>query len=486
MEAPALVLHLGAWSVGKGALQHKLVRALMRSIKEGAIAPGIRLPSERTLAQALTVSRTTVVAAYDALREAGWLESRPGSRTRVAASSAVVQAARGSAHAAALASSPLLGMLSQREESGIIDFALGAPHTLPGLSADLLTLPPDDYAALLRDRLYYPLGLPLLRQAIAAEITAEGLPSTAGQILVTNGAQQAISLCAALCLQRGDTALIEDPSYFGALDVFRATGARLAPLPLGRHGVVPAVLRERCIASAARLIYLTAACQNPTGIVMPSAARREIARTVAALNVPLIDDRTLAGLVLDGPDLPPLAAFAPAAGIFTVGSISKLIWPGLRVGWVRAPEPSIERLARLKSASDLGSPLLTQAVAARLLTSVSEARRLRRAQLLPRRDRLAALLRRLLPSWSFQLPAGGLFLWVELPAGDSREFAQLALRHGVAVIPGPAMSATESSTRRLRIPFFWEAETLVEGVRRLAAAWREYQPAESSVRTVLV
>jgi len=152
------------------------------------------------------------------------------------------------------------------------------------------------------------------------------------------------------------------------------------------------------------------------------------------------------------------------------------------VGWVRAPEPIIQRLARLKSAMDLGCPPLTQAIAAQLLGVVGEARTLRRQQLKPRRDLLVALLRRHLPDWKFRVPSGGVFLWVKLPGGDAREFAQVALRHGVAVLPGPVMSATETQARFLRLPFLGTPEVLKSGVSRLVTAWRDYESTDRRER----
>ena len=475
MQTQALVRLLGSWSGGKGPLQQKLSRGLMQAIRHGVLNPGVRLPSERALAEALRVSRTTVVAAYDALREGGWLESRSGSGTWVCARSSVIAAARGAAHAAVLASSPLLGLLAHQDGDDLIDFALGTPLPLPDLPAELFSLPADEYSALVRDRLYHPLGLAALRQAIATEYAHCGLRTAPEQVLVTNGAQQAIALCAAWCLQRGDTVLVEDPTYFGALDAFRAAGARLATLRVEANGVPPSAIRDRIAATAARLVYLTPTFQNPTGVVMPAAARKEAVRIVTEFGVPAIDDRTMADLILDGSPPPPLAAHAPDALVLTIGSLSKLIGPGLRVGWVRAPEPVIERLARLKSAMDLGSPLLTQAIAVRLLGAMSQARKLRQQQLKPRRDLAAAWLREHLPEFQFRVPAGGLFLWVKLPAGDGRELAQVALRHGVVILPGPTMSAVEEHASFLRVPFLAEPETLRTGLSRLAAAWRDYQ-----------
>lgn len=479
METGHVVRQLGLWSGGKGSLQQKLARALMDAIRHGLMNPGVRLPSERALADALKISRTTVVSAYDVLRELGWLDSRSGSGTWVCARSSGVADARQAAQGAALAASPLLGLLNGQPDDDLVNFALGTPEPLTELRAELFTLPPDEYGALLRDRGYHPFGLPSLRRTLADEFSKIGLRTSHEQILVTNGAQHALALCAMLCLQRGDTALVEDPGYFGALDACRAVGARLATLPVRPGGVLPSVIRDRMTATAARLIYLTPTFQNPTGAVTPASARREIARMVAELGVLTIDDRTMADLILEGSPPPPIAAFAAGdAPILTIGSLSKLVWPGLRVGWIRAPESIVQRLARLKSAMELGSPLITQAIAVRVVGALDEARALRKRQLKPRRDLLAALLQDRLPDWTFRTRTGGLFLWVRLPRGDAREFAQLAVRHGVITLPGSTLSADEGHARFLRLPFLAEPQTLRKGVDRLSAAWRNFQSAD--------
>src|SRR6185295_2548454 len=142
----------------------------------------------------------------------------------------------------------------------------------------------------------------------------------------------------------------------------------------------------------------------------------------------------------------------------------------------------------VKTAMDLGSPLVTQAIAARLIRVIDEARTLRQRQLRPRRDRLASLLKTHLPEWRFARPAGGLFLWVSLPDGDAREFAQVALRHGVVIVPGPNMSPDEQHTRSVRLTFLSEPETLTAGALRLSAAWRYYRSIKPRSRehTVMV
>jgi DNA-binding transcriptional MocR family regulator len=474
VEAQILARHLGPWSAGKGSLQQKLALALTQAVRHGALNPGSRLPSERSLAQALTLSRTTVVAAYDSLREAGWFESRSGSGTWVSARSSAVSAARGAEQAGALSSSPMLGLLARPSGEDLLDLALGTPPALPDLPDELFTLPPDEYRAMVRDSAYHPLGLSSLREALATAYTRLGLQTAASQVLVTNGAQHAIALASGLFLQRGDAALVENPAFFGAIDAMRAAGARIFGLPVETAGVAPSAIRDRVVATAARLVYLTPTFQNPTGAVMPAAARKEIARFVSELGVPLIDDRTIADIVFEGTAPPPLAAYAPAAPILTIGSLSKVVCPALRIGWIRAPEPLIERLARLKTSMDLASPAVTQAIAVRLLASLDQVRELRRRQLQPRRDLAAAWLRRHLPEWKFRVPSGGLFFWARIPHGDSRELAQVALRHGVVILPGPAMSVNEEHADYLRLPFLTDPATLHTALGRLAAAWKEY------------
>jgi DNA-binding transcriptional MocR family regulator len=473
LELQGLIRHLGSWSLGKGPLHEKLVRALTQAVRHGFVLPGTRLPSERSLSQALQISRTTVVAAYDALREAGWLESRPGSGTWVRSGSAVASA-QSSARAETLGQSPLMNLLGPQGEDRL-DLALGTPFPLEDLPSELLTVPPGEYAALMRDRFYYPLGFTPLRKAVAAMYTRAGLPTTEEQVLITNGAQSAIWLCTSLWVQRGDAVLVEDPAYFGALDAFRTAGARMTILPVETEGVRPGTVADRMKSAGARLAYLTPTFQNPTGSVMPAGARKEIARIVTESGVPLIDDGTLADLALEGEAPPPIAAYGPKAPVATVGSLSKLACPGLRIGWVRAPEWIVERLGRLKSSQDLASPLVTQAIAVRVLESLAEVKRLRREQLRPRRDLLVELLGRELPEWSFRAPEGGLFLWVKLPRGDARELAQVGLRHGLVLLPGPHASAVGRHVECLRIPFLAAPEMLRTGVRRLVGAWRDYE-----------
>jgi DNA-binding transcriptional MocR family regulator len=489
MNAAGLVGALGAWSDGEGPVYRRLARGLAAAIDRGELEPGARLPAERVLAEALAVSRTTVVSAYEELRAADRVESRRGSGTRV----------RGT-----LSRGP--GLRLREDPSGsfrrhpvyrsLVD---GSGDTIEFLGAHLPApeMLPRELARvderLLRDLArgpgYLPMGLPALRQAIARHLTGWGVATTEEQVMVTHGAQQAIGLAGALFLERGDTVVVEDPTYLGSIDIFSGLGARLATVPVGGDAAWLARLKDLVARAAPRLIYVMPTFHNPTGAVMPEACRRALAKLAREARVPILEDNTLADLSLTGKAPAPIAAFDPAAPVLTVGSLSKLFWGGLRIGWIRGSEDLLARITRLKIMADLGGSLVGQLGAVRLLAQSDRVKQARRREMRERLDGLTKLLGRNLPSWTWEAPAGGLSLWVKLPQGDANAFAQVALRHGVAVVPGTLASATGGCADRLRIPFVLDAVPMREGVERLARAWAAYAgPAtrRSRVASVLV
>ena len=482
MTPQAFVAALGRWTEGAGPVYRRLAAAVRASIGRGEIRAGERLPSERALAARLAVSRTTVVAAYDELRKDRWIESRQGSGTRV----------RGAA--------PRPPALQLREDpSGAFrrhpvwrSFTEGPGGTIEFLGAHL---PAPDILVREASRIdekalrdlahspgYLPMGLPALRQAIARHLSASGLETGEDQILVTHGAQQAIGLAGALLVERGESVVVEDPTYLGSIDIFAGQGARLVTVPVGGDAAWVARLKETVARTAPRLVYLMPTYQNPTGDVMPEACRRAVARLSRELKLPIVEDNTLADLSLGGRPPAPIAAFEPEAPVLTIGSMSKLFWGGLRIGWVRASEEILLRMTRLKIMADLGGSLIGQLVAVRLLAEAERVRASRRREMRERLDRLTKLLGRHLPEWEWTPPAGGLSIWVRLPRGDANTFAQVALRHGVAVVPGTLASPDGAFADRLRIPFVLDAGPMREGVERLARAWEASAGGESRRR----
>lgn len=468
----ALASLLGSWSSGGGPLYRRLSERLRALVAHGELPPGTRLPPERLLARALAVSRTTVVGAYDQLRADAVLASRQGSGTWVEAPGAPpgenrqVQAAP--QHAA-------LGRFLGGT-TATVDL-LGA-H-VPGMG-DVLAAAADaarDELQQLSERSgYFPMGLPTLRRAVADLITRSGLPTREEEVLITSGAQQAITLAAGSLLRPGEVVVIEDPTYVGAIDAFRAVGARIVTVPLGPDGVLPGVLRETILRHSARLVYLVPTFQNPTGTVVPEARRRELARLASELGVPMIEDDTLANVAIDASPLPPpIAAFSKSAPILTVGSMSKVFWAGLRIGWIRAPEALLAPLVHRKVVSDMGSSVPSQCLAVHVLARFEKIKRRRRTEISTALRHLAELLKKHLPSWEYAPPSGGLVLWLRLPAGDAQELAQVALRHGVAIVPGPLTSPDGLWSDYVRMPIETHADLLRDGVERLARAWEAYR-----------
>jgi DNA-binding transcriptional MocR family regulator len=465
------VHRLGQWHHGEGPLYARLAKAIRTGIGDGTIPVGSRLPAERMLADALAVSRTTVATAYRSLEEDGWLERRRGSGTRVKLRSDLRGAEAPSVPLSqGAAIETLLGELE-----GTVDLTVAGFLGAEALPAEMLAISVKEAEnALLRHVGYLPSGLPELRERVAAWLTDGGLPTASPQVLITSGAQQAVGLVAALVLQPGDVVVLENPTYFGAIDVFRSRGARLVPVPLDRDGVNVEALRSAVATSAPALIYVTPTCNNPTGSVLSSERRHSVARLLESFDGYVIEDQALAPLLYEGERPSPLASLTDSEKVVVIGSMSKLFWGGLRVGWIRAPETLITRLTRLKVMADLGSSLPSQLIASRLLPKGAEVQARRREQLRERWRALTDLVAELLPSWELWPPSGGPFAWAKLPEGDANRLAQIANRHGVRIMPGSILSVDGSHADHIRLSLTPDVETLTVGLRRLAEAWKVY------------
>jgi DNA-binding transcriptional MocR family regulator len=462
MEPIQLAERLGRWSSGRGPLHVLLAGRLRALIDDGDLPPGAALPPDRQLATALAVGRGTVVTAYDLLRAEGRIIRRQGSGTRVAGKTSEPVRDPGGP--------PLfLHLLEPRD--GVILLACAAPSAPPPeyLQACASALP--ELAAITDDIGYYPAGHPALRAAIAGHYTGRGVPTKPEQILVTGGGQQALSLLASVLVRPGDRVLTEAPSYPGALEAFREAAAVLCPLPVGLAGFEAAVRVHR-----PALAYLISTYHNPTGAVLPALLRRRLAVTAAAAGVPIVDDEVLYDLGFPGEQPPPaMAAYAPDS-VISIGSLSKIVWGGLRVGWIRAPVPVVNRLARLRAVHDLGGNVLAQLAAADLVPRLAALRQRGAVTRQASYRHLRAELARHLPAWEVPAVRGGQTLWVRLPRGDAASFAQAAIRHRVAVLPGTGLDPSGGSADYLRLHFVASPDVLTEAVHRLTEAWRDYDP----------
>lgn len=466
---------LASWHGARGPLYRQLSTALSGCVQSGQLTPGEQLPSERRLADLLQVSRSTVVAAYEELASGGWVSRRQGSGTHVAATAPRQQevlALRSPVIRSPVMQSPVMRspVRPLEADQSELDLTIAVPQLGQAQRGRLERAS----AGAFGESLYHPLGLPELRAVLAEMYTRQGLPTRTEQVVVTTGAQQAISVIAGTLLGRDDLALLETPTYFGAIDVFRAQGAKLQGLPVASEGIRPEELRRR-LPLGPRLAFLTPTYQNPSGTVLPASSREQIAHLLAGADLPTIEDDTLIDLAFEGAPPPRLACFAPQAPIICVGSLSKLFWAGLRVGWMRLPGSLAPALVQHKTLADFGSSMPSQVMALALLRDLDSLKAERRAEVLPARDLLVGLLRGQLPDWSFRVPDGGQFLWAELPTRNASGYTQVARRHGVRLFPGASMGVSDLPDRYLRLPFTLPPADLPEAVARLARAWHSFQ-----------
>ncbi|MEU8027766.1 PLP-dependent aminotransferase family protein [Streptomyces sp. NPDC049099] len=315
-------------------------------------------------------------------------------------------------------------------------------------------------------------GEPVLRAALAARITARGLPTTPDDLLITTGSQQALSLLATALLEPGDTVLVEDPCYLAALQVFGLAGARVVAVPGDADGVDPAALEEAIRRERPKLLYLVPTFQNPTGRTMPAPRRTAIAAVAARQGLWIVEDDPYGELRYDGEPVPWIAAL-PGAEDRTVvlGSFSKVMAPGLRLGWLRAPAELRWACTVAKQAADLHTPTLNQLAAARYLDVLDAHVERVRAVYGARRDAMLAGLPAALPPGSqWSRPEGGMFLWVRLPESyDTLALLPRVVEQNVAYVPGAPFYAGAPDPSTLRLCFVTQTpEEIAEGLRRLA------------------
>lgn len=442
---------LGEWGTGTAAFRDLADRIRLMVI-DGRLPLGTRLPSERELATALGRSRSTVVAAYDLLRDSGYAVSRQGSGTVTA----------------------LPPTARSHGRQGALDFAHAIPPPIDGL-ADAMRRALEHVDRAVAGPGFDLHGDAVLRAHIADRFTQRGLPTAPEQVMVTVGGQHAIALLARSLVRRGDRVLVESPCYPHAFEAFQAADAVLATTPVTHDGwdgehLLALLDRVRPVAA-----YLVPDFQNPTGASMPAELRAQVAAAARRAGTTLVIDETTADLSIDrGWDDGPFARHATPAGpeTVTIGSLSKSMWGGLRIGWIRASRRLIDHLAQRRAALDLGVPRLEQLVATQLLAELPALLSIRSVQLRRHRDHLAAELRAHLPEWDAPAVDGGLSFWVGIGRPVSTSLALLSQAQGLTISAGPRFTVDGSHERFLRLPFTLPPGELSAGVQVLAQAWR--------------
>ncbi|MFG2493565.1 PLP-dependent aminotransferase family protein [Streptomyces caniferus] len=319
-------------------------------------------------------------------------------------------------------------------------------------------------------------GDPALRAAVAARTSARGLPTDADDLLVTTGSQQGLTLLATALLEPGDVVLVEDPCYLAALQTFSFTGARVVPVPTDDEGLDPAALDEITARERPKLLYLVPTFQNPTGRTLSAERRAAVAEVAGRRGLWIAEDDPYGELRFEGEPVPWVASF-PGAEDRTVllGSFSKVMAPGLRLGWLRAPAALRRACVIAKQAADLHTSTIDQAAAARYLAVADLDAHLRRVRdaYRARRDALVDGLPTALPEGSrWNRPAGGMFVWATLPEGyDATALLPEVVRHDVAYVPGAPFFAGPPDATAVRLSFVTHApEEIREGLGRLRKA----------------
>lgn len=368
-------------------------------------------------------------------------------------------------------------ILKVTERPGIISFAGGlpSPQTFP---VDAFA---DACAKVLRDdgraALQYAAseGYGPLREAVAAMLPWAVDPA---QVLITTGSQQGLDLVAKVLIDAGSRLLVETPTYLGALQAFTPMEPEIVGVASDEEGVDPADLAAK--APGGRFVYLLPNFQNPTGRTMSEARRAAVAETAARTAIPIVEDNPYGDLWFDAPPPLPLTARNPEGGIY-LGSFSKVLAPGLRLGFLVAPPAVAPKLLQAKQAADLHSPSFNQRVVAEVLKDgfldrhVPTIRALYKSQ----RDAMLAALDREMAGLGLRwnTPEGGMFLWARLPAGlNAVDLLPKAVEKGVAFVPGAPFYAADPDPRALRLSFVTASVAQIDtGIAALAAAIRESQ-----------
>ena len=478
---------------GQGPLYQQLFDEIVRRIRNGAFPPGHKLPPTRALAKSVGAHRNTVVRAYEALEDAGFVESTVGRGTFVSAAAAAPSAeplptpptahpgtgvpwsrlvsrsvrveaiSRWDRVAQRIQNADVINLTRMQPSDDLLPTALFRrcmDHVLQRLGSRALGYAPRE-------------GLPRLREAIREDLARQGVACTAEDILITTGSQQALDLIARALVDPGDAFLVDAMTYAGAVNALGAAGAELLPFSWDAEGPDPTT-----IPTAANLdlkgAYLMPGAHNPTGRLITAARRTALLAWSRRTGIPLIEDDYAADLHLDDSPVPaPLRA--EDGEVVYLATYSKKLIPALRVGFVLAPAALRPHLVALKQTVDLGTSALMQHALAEFLERGYLAAHLERVRLEYRRRRdalVAALAEAVPPGFHLRPPASGQALWMALPADfEPSEVFRAAQAEGVLVSPSTLFQVGGGGERGLRITFCYEpAARLIEGARRLGRA----------------
>jgi DNA-binding transcriptional MocR family regulator len=471
-------------------LARQILAHLERLIGDGLLAPGVKLPATRELARQLRVNRATVALAYEELVAAGLARAHVGQGTFVAGAPVARPAAATALRPAPIDWTALLSrsarvVAADEERQRALGTSAGGGTTISfaGGMPDSALFPTEAFRrvlnAVVREEggtlLQYSAvgGYAPLRRYLAGYLLRFGVEARPEEILVVNGSQQGFDLIARTLVDPGDLVAIEQPTYAGAMQSFRSFGARLLPVEWDAAGPRADVFERLCERQAPKLLYCQPSAHNPTGLTIEPEVGRRLLAVAGRHQVPIVEDGFDGSLYYGPRPGTPLKAADRAGVVIYIGTFSKILFPGLRLGWLVAPPAVVERLLAAKQLADLHTSALLQAAVHRFCERRLLDRHVTRvaAEYARRRLLLLAALRRRMPedvTWTE--PQGGFSLLLTLPPGvTAAALLPVALERGVAFTPGPAFFLEGAGERTLRLAFSSVAAARIdEGVRRLA------------------
>ncbi len=471
---------------GEEPIYRQLIRHIKAQIESGTMPAGTRLPASRDLAHQLSISRISVVNAYAELRAEGFLSAHAGRGTFVAGETNGGNSSSNS-QVTITQESPTTPDRSLREmmrlarKPGVISFSHGAPPNeffpMQHLKDAVNTVLDRDGAKALTYELTEGYGP--LRVGVRDYVSALGIRCSADHVLITGGAQQALDLVIQALLSEGDILVTENPTYLGMIDIARTRRVQLHGINMDEDGIRLDHLENYILDNRPKLIFVMPTYQNPTGAVMPMHRRRQLLNLANEYNIPILEDGVYQEFRFEGESLPPLKALDDTGIVIHASGFSKMLLPGMRIGYLISTGGHYERLVRVKQAADISTPGLNQRAIHLMLERGVLAQQLERnnRELKRRRDAaLAAAERYFPPGTRWNRPQGGLYLWAELPktGPTAAELYISAIETGVAYAIGNVFYTNNCGSYKIRLNYGAHKPSDIEdGFKRLGRAWRE-------------
>ena len=482
---PSQVMSINIDRESEEPIYRQLIRQIQMQIESGELPAGTRLPASRTLAKRIDVSRISVVNAYAELRAEGYLSAHAGRGTFVSKDNSPAATTPMNSNGATvennnLPDQSLRDLMRLARRHGIINFSHGSPppEFFPmGMLREAMNTVLDRDGA---NALTYEMteGYPPLRSAVRDYVSALGIRTRAENVLITGGAQQALDLVIQSLVAEGETIVTSNPTYIGVIDIARTRRIKVHGIPTDDDGMRLDCLEHYLMENQPRLIFVMPSFQNPTGQVMPLHRRRQLINLAETYNVPIVEDAIYHEFRYDGDAPPPLKALDENNRVIHISGFTKMLLPGMRIGYLIAGGGQFDRFVRVKQAADISTSGLNQRVIHLMIQRGVLAHHLERNNRELRRRRDAALEaaeEHFPPGTTWNMPEGGLYLWAQLPKSGptAAELFIAAVQNQVAFAIGNIFYLNGGGSHNMRLNYGLQTpERIQEGFKRLGRAWR--------------